>query len=143
MPKTYQNSDLSLSILYPDNWIVEEEPDSEAVTLESPDGSFMSVTRVEPSADKDVIGQASEAMAEEYDEIEQEPLSRQVAGVELSGRSLRFVYLDLIVASELLTLESPKGMFLIQIQAEDRAMTEYATVFQAMLVSLAQSLDLA
>lgn len=138
MPQKYE--DLGLTILYPDNWQTEEDIDAQTVTLESPEGAFLTVTRLEQTDLESPIEQAKAAMEHEYEEIEQEPLRKQIADRQLTGLTQRFVYLDLIITSHLISFHGNNCTYLIQIQAEDRDMMRLDRVFDAMLLSICQSL---
>ncbi|MEM8734574.1 MAG: hypothetical protein AAGG44_10155, partial [Planctomycetota bacterium] len=67
------------------------------------------------------------------DEIEEEELRKQIGDIEITGCSLRWVYLDLIICSVLLEVEREGGNYLVQYQAEDHDMSQLETVFEAML----------
>ena len=143
MPKTYQ--DLGISILYPDNWLCDEDADSRAITIESPEGAFITITRFEKkdfhdSATESPLNEAQRVMEQEYEEVESEELHKRIEDLELHGITQRFVYLDLIVTSHLLTMASQDGVYLVQIQAEDRDMTRLEQVFDAMLISIHNSI---
>jgi hypothetical protein len=139
MPECYQG--IGISMLYPENWKLEEEPMNQAVSLESPEGAFMVITRLgaeqNPTA---ALSDALSTMNAEYEEIEAEPLAREIASITLIGQMLRFVYLDLIIASQVLTVSAPTDHYLIQIQAEDRQYDKLQPVFDALLTSMCQSL---
>ncbi|MFN3193412.1 MAG: hypothetical protein ACE361_23065 [Aureliella sp.] len=131
MPKTYQEN--GLNILFPDNWKLDEDKDSQTVTFESPVGAFLTVTRLTEYEPGSAIDQVKAAMREEYDEIEEEAVSIAIGDAEISGYSLKWVYLDLIITSVLVQIEKENGQYLVQYQAEDRDMTQLETVFEAML----------
>lgn len=126
-----------LELLYPENWTVEMDEDSDTLNLISPSGAFMSMTRPE-----DIISafeQARQAMEQEYEEMETENVCRIVGDGLLDGIIQRFVYLDFIVTSQLMKLESEIQDFqplLIQIQGEDRDLDQQQQVFDAILTSL-------
>ena len=86
----------------------------------------------------DAILQAKAAMESDYDEIEEEPYERELAGIKLEGISLSFVYLDLIVSAHLFEMHQGDRRYFVQIQAEDRDMTKLEKVFDAMLLSICQ-----
>jgi hypothetical protein len=138
MPKKFE--DLGLSFLYPDNWTSSEDPTAQACMLESPEGAFLTITRLEGSDVVDPVAQAKAAMEKEYQDIEVEPISRTIANRELTGVTQRFVYLDLIITSHLLAFAGNGCTYLVQIQAEDRDMNRLEQVFEAILTSLCQSL---
>lgn len=149
MPAIYNG--FGISLLYPENWRIDEQfdevewddekDDSGSVTFESPLGAFMTISRFEPTQSPvQAVQQASDAMAQEYDAIESEPLERTFGERILHGMTQRFVYLDLIVVSHLLGFTVQAGTYVIQIQGEDRDMDQLGPVFDAMLVSMVKNL---
>ena len=139
MPGNFEG--FGIAFLYPDSWTLESDNDAKSVSLESPDGAFFTVTRFENSVDADTaIERGVSAMQQEYDEVENEALTKSFAGLRLEGSLLRFVYLDLIIASQLLAIEHGGVTYLVQIQAEDRDHERLEPVFDAMLTSLCQHL---
>lgn len=139
MPEKYTG--LGISLLFPETWKLDDDAESEAVTVESPEGAFLTVTKLPGQENvSEHVEQAIQTMESEYDEVEQEPLAKRLADRELTGVTQRFVYLDLIVTSCLLTVQGNTGTYLIQMQAEDRDMDQLEQVFDAILTSLCQSL---
>jgi hypothetical protein len=125
-----------LELLYPENWTVEVDEDSDTLNLISPSGAFMSMTR--PEDINSAFEQARQAMEQEYEEMETENVCRIVGDGLLDGIIQRFVYLDFIVTSQLMKLESEIQDFqplLIQIQGEDRDLDQQQQVFDAILTS--------
>lgn len=131
---------LGISLMYPENWTAEEDVESRSVTIESPGGTFLSVTRC--SDIEQAFLQTREMMESEYDEVETEELSRTLGDGTIVGIIQRFVYLDLIVTSQLLKLHSKSlpspGAVLVQVQGEDNDLDEKQPVFDAILTSLLQ-----
>lgn len=142
MPKQY--SGMRMSLLYPDTWnITEEAPGQprQGISLESPGGSFLSINLLEGDQDgEEVVRLASEAMTAEYEDIESEPLSLQIAGDEFAGVIQRFYYLDFVIVSKLIAVRIVDGVYLIQIQGEDRDIEQQSLVFEAILTSMLRSL---
>lgn len=137
MPKKCEG--LGLSFLYPDNWKSTEEELPDAISIESPEGAFLAVTRLQGIDLETPIEKAKQTMEAEYDQIEQEPVHKRIGDKQLIGVTQRFVYLDLIVTSHLLAFTSNGCTYLIQIQAEDRDMNRLEQVFEAVLTSICQS----
>ena len=137
MPKQFEN--FGISFLYPDNWSCDEEPESQTVMVESPEGAFLAISQLSDE-DADPIAQAKQAMEADYDEIEEDKYERVVGDSKLQGVTLSFVYLDLIVTSHLLLWERDvdEATYFIQIQAEDRDMAKLESVFDAVLSSILQ-----
>ncbi len=138
MPAEFEG--LGIRFLYPDTWLLDPESDSNAVSIESPEGAFMTITQVAGLADSAAaLEGASAAMQAEYDEVEREQVSQQFGDLTLDGCILRFVYLDLIITSQLLVFTHQHQTYLVQIQAEDRDHERLRPVFEAMLTSIGQS----
>ena len=92
-------------------------------------------------ADADAaVEHAVAAMQQEYEQVEREGVEKNLLGHHLVGSVLRFVYLDLIIASQLLALTHAGHTYLMQFQAEDRDHERMQSVLDAMLTSLCQSL---
>lgn len=139
MPEQFQG--FGIKLLYPDSWNCEEEMEGQSVSIESPEGAFLCITRFANVEDQtSALGRALQTMQDEYDEVEREALTREFAEFQLSGMLLRFVYLDLIIASQLLAFSHAGHTYLIQIQAEDRDHDRLGPVFDAIVTSMCQSL---
>jgi hypothetical protein len=129
--------------MYPDNWKVSEEAADgrPGLSLESPGGSFLSISAMEPEQDaEDILDEAAQAMDAEYEDVESEPCTVDIAGQSYPGVIQRFYYLDFVVASKLLAIDTDDQMYLVQIQGEDRDMDQQSIVFEAILTSMLQSL---
>ncbi len=136
MPNKYVG--LGMSLLYPESWSLAEDELGQSIELETPSGAFLTITCCQDL--QAAFLQAEQTMQAEYDEIEVEPISTVLAGIELSGSVQRFVYLDLIVASRLLKLHAGDKKYLIQIQGVDSELDALQLVFDAILTSMCQSL---
>lgn len=148
MPKTHRA--FGLSITYPDNWQVTEEMDEEEAggyELQGPTGAFLSVYPCPgPISPKRAVVQATEAIASEYDNVESEVFSPNLSSssgllTDVHGRELYFYYLDLLVRAKLIAFEIPDQTILVHIQAEDSDFRGLEKVFDAMLLTLCQSID--
>lgn len=141
MPKQY--SGLGLTLLYPDTWTVSEETAEgrPTVSLENPGGSFLSISSLPIDDDvEEILNEAAEAMSAEYEDVESEPYVVDIAGHQYTGIVQRFYYLDLLVASKLLSVRTDDHLYLVQIQGEDRDMDQHSMVFDAILTSMLRSL---
>lgn len=135
MPHTYHW--MELEFLYPENWRVQEDSEAGALFIESPSGTFLTITR--PQNLQAAFDHACKLMEKEYDNVETENCSRLLGESLLEGIIQRFVYLDFIVTSHILKLEREQEDFvpiLIQIQGEDRDMDREQPVLDAILTSL-------
>ena len=142
MPKQY--SGMGLTLLYPDSWTATPDDSGQrgqGVFIESPGGSFISINLLEGQPNPDeVVQEAAEAMEEEYEEVESEPLVLPIDGQEFEGIVQRFYYLDFVIVSRLLALPVEAGLFLVQIQGEDRDIDQQSMVFDAILTSMLRSM---
>lgn len=138
MPQEF--SRFGITFLYPENWHLETDEPGDSVSLESPQGAFLSLSRLDDIQPQAAIERVLAAMHQDYENIETEPLAREIETISLRGLTLRFVYLDLIIASQILSLAHGEQTFLIQIQAEDRDLEELEPVFDAILTSLCTNL---
>jgi len=92
------------------------------------------------------IEEAHETMRLEYDDVEFEEIETDFGVTKASitdckAGDVRFYYLDLLVVSRLISFCLDNRTFLIQIQAEDRDFESLELVFQAILVSMLQSVQ--
>ncbi len=148
MTKVYQG--LGLSCMYPENWNLSEDTSTGSPTgfmIESPTSAFMTVNEYPWNvAPREAVEKAREAMEAEYPEAEFEPFEPKLLlkGEPIADSragDIRFYYLDLLVISRLIAFTVSKKTYLVQIQAEDRDFEKLEQVFQAMLVSMLQSLE--
>ena len=163
MTKVYRG--LGLACTYPENWQLSEETVAEhadqstvvGFNLQSPTSAFMSVYRYPQSVSPDeAIEEATKAIAADYEGIELASFApeRELLHVELApsqpksnvpnasrGTDLNFYYLDLLITVRLISFQFSHYTFLVQFQAEDRDFTSMERVFQAMLITMIQSLQ--
>ena len=95
---------------------------------------------------RSAVESSAAAMTAEYEEVEQLEFEPQLSyrGQVLQdcrGIDLQFYYLDLLVTSRVIAFTVERKTYLIQIQAEDRDFTTLEQVFQAMIISMLQSLE--
>ncbi len=69
-------------------------------------------------------------MNAEYEDVETEEHSRY-RRTRVHWHHQRFYYLDLLVASKLLSVRTDDHLYLVQIQGEDRDMDQHSMVFDA------------
>ena len=142
MPATFDN--LGIIFQYPDNWQLDEEEiraGQSAVTVHSPGGAFWSVAMHPASADPARMAQAAlDAMREEYEGMEAEPVSETIAGHDLIGFDLNFFYLDLVNTASIRSLRVDGTTYTLFFQSEDREYHEIGLVFDAMTLSLLRSI---
>ena len=134
-----------LAFDYPDNWSVDISDSGgrhAAVTVQSPEGAFWSVSGHAPGGDASelaaaVLGQ----MTDEYRELDSETAEDEVAAHRLLGYDMNFYCLDLTNTAQVRTLETPAAIYLLFCQAEDRDWDRLAPVFAAMTASFVAGLD--
>ncbi len=81
-------------------------------------------------------------MEQEYEVVEKENTTFTILGLKYTGITQRFVYLDLIVVSQLLQIRAPTDQnYLVQLQGEDRDVEKMQPVFEAVLTSMCQSFN--
>ncbi len=139
MPATYKN--IGVRFDYPDNWRIEEEAlsDQRAVTVHSPGGGFWSVVVHSQSMDPgELVTAAMEMMRKEYDNLDTEVVTEEIADRALIGYDLNFYCLDLTNTSHIRSCRTDDATYLVFCQAEDREFEKLSLVFRAMLVSLLQ-----
>lgn len=124
---------------YPENWEIEEsEADLECrtVSLYSPSGAFWAVSTHPRSTDlHQLLEAATEAMRNEYQQIEVEDLTETIAEHELVGRDIQFYCLDLINTACVRCLKGDRAAYTIFYQAEDRDLDQNSQVFLAITTS--------
>ena len=142
MPATFDN--LGITFQYPENWQLDEEEmrgGQSAVTVLSPGGAFWSVAVHTTSADPARMAQAAlDTMRKEYEGLEAEPVKEAIAGHELIGFDLNFIYLDLTNTAGVRSLRADGTTYTIFFQSEDREYGEVGLVFRAMTLSLLREL---
>jgi hypothetical protein len=137
MPQEYTG--LGISLMYPDTWRIEEDPsDTEGISVESPGGAFMSIHCYPGINPDEAIENARQVMLTEYEEVETETFTRTITDRLYEVVSQRFVYLDFIIVSQILSFTHAGNTYLVQIQGEDREVDQLQPVFDAMLASVFQ-----
>ena len=139
-----QFNSLGISFQYPDNWTLDDSDallGRKSVTVYSPGGAFWSVTIQAGTADLGKLAEAVvDALRPEYDSLEAEEASETVAGHELVGYDLAFYCLDLTNTAQVRSLQAAHSTYTIYCQAEDREYEQVKRVFQAMTITLLNSL---
>ena len=124
---------------YPENWELEEnEADLECrtVSLYSPSGAFWSVSIHPRSTDPHkLLEAATEAMQNEYEQVEFDDLTETIADRQLVGRDINFYCLDLTNTACIRCFEGDQATYTIFYQAEDRDLKEKAPIFLAITTS--------
>ena len=140
--QTFDNqSDLCFS--FPETWKLDGDdsiPDTEAVSVVSPQGGFWCVRlNRNETAHEDVVQQAIAAMRDVYPELEVEPVVEHVAGERLSGVDMHFFCLDLTGTAAVRIWQTVQGNYVIFSQADDAHLPHCKPIFHAITTSLIQS----
>ena len=141
MPAVFEN--YGVKFIYPENWKLFEEGEHwpKEVCVESPSGAQWTLHLYEPAKDpKQLVRGAREAIEGEYEQVEAEYLQEPIGSTVAEGCNLTFFYLDLLVICQARCFTSGSRTLLLIAQAEDRDFRELDRVFQAMTLSLLQSL---
>ena len=108
--------------------------------------AYLSVLSFDWSTTPDeAIDQASSIIQAEYDNVEKESFSPELIShpgplADTRGLELYFYYLDLLVRAKLIAFGIPHQTILVQFQAEDSEFASMERVFDAMLLTLCQSM---
>lgn len=149
MTNRYQG--LGVVLAYPENWQLTEDFEGNSVIgfqLQSPTTAFMAVYRYPwTTTPSEAIAEAKLAIVADYDDVESIPadppdvLDTLDALLDCQAHELNFYYLDLLVNIRLVAFSTPQWTYLIQFQAEDSDFKQLDRVFDALLFSLAQSIQ--
>lgn len=149
MTNRYQG--LGVVLAYPENWQLTEDFEGNSVIgfqLQSPTSAFMAVFRYPwTTPPTEALAEVQLAIAAEYDDVESLPIAPPAvldaldALMDCRALELNFYYLDLLVHIRLVAFCTPQWTYLIQFQAEDRDFNQLDRVFDALLFSLAQSIQ--
>ena len=129
-----------ISFQYPDNWTLDEEEvqaGQGSVTVYSPGGAFWSVTREGPDAPS-LARHVVQAIQNEYEQCEFEPMVRRIGEHEVDGFELNFYCLDFLITAHVLNVHSTQGQLAVLYQAESRDFDRLQPVFDAISASLLQ-----
>ncbi len=138
MPASYEK--LGIRFEYPDNWRLDEEEaraSRNAVTVYTPGGAFWSVSIQPASADPaELAAAAVETLRAEYHDLDVEKANEMIEGWNLRGYEVNFYCLDLTNTAQIRAVQTPLGVYVILMQAEDREFEQLSPVFRAMTTSL-------
>src|SRR5688572_7198726 len=142
MPAVYQK--LGVNLLYPENWSITDEDDEDwprTVTLQSQETGFWSLHVYPPGHNvQDVINELIAAIGTEFSDIEVLPAEETLGDADTTGVDLAFFYLDLLVEAKIRCLQTPSATLVWLYQAESREFEQMEPVFQAIAVSMLQTL---
>lgn len=131
---------LGVHFLYPENWQLDESEamdGNQVVTVYSPGGSFWSLM-IHPlgTSPAKLAATALKAMRQQYDELDAEEVTDEVAGRDLVGYDMNFYCLDLTNTAQVRSYATDEAAYVIFCQADDREFAEIEPVFRAITISL-------
>lgn len=125
---------------YPENWTVDSESEPggpHSVSVHSPDGAFWSVTTEGPDGPS-LARHVVQAIQNEYEQCEFEPMVRRIGEHQVDGFELNFYCLDFLITAHVLNVHSTQGPLAVLYQAESRDFDRLQLVFDAISASLLQ-----
>jgi hypothetical protein len=144
MPARFDS--LGIAFQYPDNWKLDDTDallGRKSVTVYSPGGAFWSVAIHPGSAANPakLAAAAVDAVRQEYQDLEAEEVEETIAGQDLVGYDLAFYCLDLTNTANIRATRIGHTTYVVYCQAEDREYEQVKRVFQAMTLTLLNSLE--
>jgi len=140
MHNSYDRNNLYFS--FPENWALDEDSAPDSVTGLGPDGSFWCVRRESPDTPlESVFSQATDAMRQEYTELEVESTRDTIEGITLSGIDLHFFCFDLTGTASIRVWDAEDAKLVIFTQTEDQQLPQIRPTFTAITASLIRGRD--
>lgn len=138
MPGIFEQE--GIKFLYPDNWtLAGQSLDSTpiVVELQSPSSAFWTVHVYPLESDAgEIVDEFRDAMQQEYENMEVEPIEEMEGEEPVLGYDLSFYCLDFLVTAQVRCWRQGNSLVLTHAQAEDREFDATAPIFRAMTVSL-------
>ena len=135
MHNSYDRNNLFFS--FPETWILDDENAPDSVTVLGPNGSFWCVRRESSDTPlESIFSQATDAMRQEYAELEVESTRDTIEGITLAGIDLHFFCLDLTGTASIRVWDSEDAKLVIFTQAEDQQLQQVQSAFNAITASL-------
>ena len=135
MPATFEA--FGIKFLYPDNWTIADRAEDESdagTTLDLPSGGFLTIEMEDEGLGNDeIIEEIAKTIRAEYDEVEIDDVVLPGAVEGERAVDMRFYYLDLIVVSRVVLINSEQGTLVVQAQDESRDFEKNEAVFAAIL----------
>ncbi len=144
MPAVFEK--FGVRLLYPENWKITDLDAAGmpyAFTLQSPETAYWTLYIYPPAHEvRPKVKEIIAGLQQEYkdQEIEVLPMEEVIGDAKTKGVDLAFFYLDLLVEAKIRTLRTPSATLIWHYQAESREFEEREPVFQAIAVSMLQTL---
>lgn len=148
--KEYFDDKEKIRFAYPKNWFVQESlwaSDAKSVVVNSPEGYFWLLTIFPKGTDPDEAAkEVLHTMKKEYDQLEDIPARRMIAGRHLTGYEMNFFYLDLVNTAVVLSFEENDRTYVIYWQNCDRLVLtgepyDFEDIFEAITYTLLTHMD--
>ncbi len=139
MTATYQK--LGLQFLYPENWKLTDETNSDlpcSISLETPTGDAlwsMHIFSIESDPDE-ILKETLTTLQETYLDLEVSPIDSAFEPFPGTGFEALFYCLDFLIRVRLQVVSTDDYQLLFWFQAEDREFDKQEPVFQAMTISV-------
>ena len=130
-----------ISFRYPENWALEREEYESgwAVTVQSPDTAFLTMTFDEDALDiAQLADSALATLREEYPALEAEPRVETIAGQPAVGHDVRFFSFDLTNTAWIRSFLSEEGSVLVLCQFNDLEEDSNGPVLRAICASIVE-----
>ena len=142
MTAVFEKQDLKF--MYPENWSLTQDIDQQElpwqVTLETPKGALFSISVFDKDADaKTLIDNTTEALREQYEDIEVSEIADPFHGYDSTGADAFFYCLDFLVTSRVRVIATDRYTYLFYNQAESREFDTNEQVFQAIALNVLQN----
>lgn len=141
MPQVFD--EYGIRFIYPDNWSLAEPQGGDGIVdimVETPGAGFWSVQILPAGMElKECFKKILNGLNQEYQYLEIDRCTDEIAGRQLDGYDVQFFCLDFVVDAKLLGVIDGGRSMIIYYQAEEREFKEMELVFQAISTSLLQS----
>ena len=137
MSLSYQNK--LFEFLYPDGWKLDEtrSGDGLTVSLQSPFSMFAFINIYDRALEaKNLADQALETMAEEYEDLDADPVSEMISDLPAVGHDVNFFSLDLTNTCWIRAFTSGSYSMLIFAQTNDLDLEQGEAAFRGICASL-------
>jgi hypothetical protein len=129
----------AIHFLYPDNWEVCESRNRDGLTvnLQSPYSMFLFLNYYERSVAPDELAdEALQTMAEEYPELDSDPVAEKIANQPAVGHDVSFFSLDLTNTCWIRAFSAGEHSVLIFAQTNDLDLEQGEQAFRGICASL-------
>ncbi|MEM9942199.1 MAG: hypothetical protein AAF939_11595 [Planctomycetota bacterium] len=144
MTATYDR--LGIKFLYPENWKLIDEIDTDlphVISLETPDGSTTWSVHVYPtdSDGDEIFKETLTTLMDTYEDCEVSKLKNEVGGHVAEGVDVLFYCLDFLIRAQIKLIQTEPYLIIVWQQAEDRDFDKQQMVFEAITISLLQAIQ--